>query len=592
MANTFILGGSPLGLIGVQSRPTRDGMSTFNGGKSRNVNVGDYNLGRKQKSGNSRVSLFTGGTITEFWANIGKVGTDQNTLNGEYKGINRDTLHNNDVYDTSILNIIEKLSACPKASLRPQDFAYLKDLGVYPNNRLMIARKFASPQKDNILDKKGQAPLATIISWRKPEEDFLKISYGEEWMEAEADFTNVLNKAGKDFGIGGSGGLPGVGDMGGSGFNILPLPGFTETLQRELLQSLGILETEAERIERIGDTSRGDARFILPSGNPNLIKMAKRRKLIDYGQAGAGLKCSVSIAMEATYEQKFISGIDPTIAYMDIINNLVHFGTQKSDNYGLSKKFNANLDRWTSNPSELINDIINGLKDIFENITTKIEETFKQKEESADQKDKRDAALKNEKGEKKEGKALLEAQKKLALEGLKDKDGNSIIDKLVNAVEDTVKKYKIELMGIANSLSGAPSTPWHITIGNPLRPVFCSGDMYVQDMVSLDLGKDLAFNDLPSTIKVSFTLTNARPWGLQEILAKFNTGYIRTVNVRKDFTISESPGKDYTIDSDGEIVSEENINSSSSDRTPPTPGVQSNISTKANENEGKPQNEQ
>jgi hypothetical protein len=27
---------------------------------------------------------------------------------------------------------------------------------------------------------------------------------------------------------------------------------------------------------------------------------------------------------------------------------------------------------------------------------------------------------------------------------------------------------------------------------------------------------------LPTTIKAEFILTNARPWGLQEILAKFN----------------------------------------------------------------------
>jgi hypothetical protein len=36
------------------------------------------------------------------------------------------------IYDTSLLNIIEKL-ANTEAALRPSDFAYLKDVGVYPN---------------------------------------------------------------------------------------------------------------------------------------------------------------------------------------------------------------------------------------------------------------------------------------------------------------------------------------------------------------------------------------------------------------------------------------------------------------------------
>jgi hypothetical protein len=57
-----------------------------------------------------------------------------------------------------------------------------------------------------------------------------------------------------------------------------------------------------------------------------------------------------------------------------------------------------------------------------------------------------------------------------------------------------------------------------------MRPVFCAGDMLVED-VKLTLGSALAFNDLP-TIKAEFILTNARPWGLQEILAKFNAGVL------------------------------------------------------------------
>jgi hypothetical protein len=62
---------------------------------------------------------------------------------------------------------------------------------------------------------------------------------------------------------------------------------------------------------------------------------------------------------------------------------------------------------------------------------------------------------------------------------------------------------------------------------------FFAGDMLVED-VKLTLGSALAFNDLPTTIKAEFILTNARPWGLQEILAKFNAGSIRTLISVKD----------------------------------------------------------
>lgn len=536
MANTFVLGGSPLGLIGVRSRPTADGMSTFNGGDSRNVNVSSYNLGRKQTTNitidgeniESTVSLFTGDSIPNFWANISKSGTDQDTTGttSEYDGINRDTLHNNEVYDTSILNIMEKLSFSPKASLRPQDFAYLKNLGVFPNNRLMIARRFTEPQKDNIMDKGGSRPLAVLISWKPEDEDFIDFSFGEEWLEAEADFTNILNSLGGAFTIGGAGsGL-------GAALNAVPLPGVTELLQRKLGEELGILDKTGA-----GETNATP----LPAGNPNIIKMAKRRKTIGYGDTGSGLKATISIKMNVEYEQKFISGIDPTIAWMDILNNALSFGTSNSDNYGLSESFGEKIKKWTGigGIGGLIEDVIEALKIAFEAAKDGIKKIITSATDrltgGAD-----DTAVDNGEG----GGTQKEITKKEDNLPKDTFDTGDILNSITSSIESAIGKYRIELLGVVHSLSGLPSTPWHITVGNPLRPIFCSGDMLVED-VDLKMGSTLAFNDLPSTITVDFTMKNARPLGMQEILAKFNTGYLRVVNTRKDFvstTVTNSGG--------------------------------------------------
>jgi hypothetical protein len=549
MANTFDLVGSPLGLFTLKSRPTRDGMSTFNGGKSRNINVIAYNTGKKQatnlknKSGNtinSPVSLFSGGTLPNFWPNIKTAGTDLDPTGstGSYSGFSRNDLHNNDVYDTSLLNIIEKLSFSKMAALRPQDFAYLKNVGVFPNNRLMIARRFLSPVKDNIMGKGGTSPKSILISWKPEGEDFLSIDFGEEWMDAEADFTNVLNKLGEDFGIGG------MGSGAGKAINVLPLPGFTEGLQRGVLEYMGILEP-------------GQANAALPSGNPNIIKVAKRRKTIGYGQSGSGLKCSVNIKMTVEYEQKFISGIDPTIAWMDIINNILVFGTSKSSNYGISSKFRQKIDQWTNNPSTIITDIIQGIRQGIEKVVSEIKEIVKEAKEALDR----------------QGNNNQDTTKKKDLIDKAEKVVTDLVNKSLDSISKAIQKYRVELMGVANNLSGAPSTPWHITIGNPLRPVFCSGDMYISDNVKLTLGPTLAFNDLPSNIKVEFTLTNARPWGLQEILAKFNTGHLRTVNIQKDYLELENqlPGNVYTdnsiIESDKPLESSGQSSSSQGSNT-------------------------
>lgn len=513
-----ILGGSPLGLIGVLSRPDGNGLSTFNGGKSRNVNVNLYNVGKEtdkeklSKSGASggMFSLFTGGTIISAWPNIGQVGSDKAKVGTgpvDTKGVSRKTLHNNDIYDTSILNIIEK-TANTRAQVRPSDFAYLKNLGVFPNNRLVIARRFRGPVDDDIFTK-GSAPLAILITWRLPSEDFLEMSFGEEWIEAEADFTNLLNNMGQDLlKIGSSGGSL------GSALNVIPLPGFTESITRTLLEELGIYK-------------KGSGQERLPAGNPNLIKQAKRRKTIGYEEAGSGLRCTCSVKMSVEWEQKFISGIDPTIAWMDILTTCVRFGTSPETTYGLSPQFGAKLVAWSNNPKLIVSQFTDSLSAALNTAKEDIKTLLTA--EDANPPD--TTVMTNGKiDEAKTAAAEKEAESAASLKFL-----DELIAKVGGSIGKSVQKYEHAIRGIVSALSGAPSTPWHVTVGNPLRPVFCSGDMFATDF-TLKLGSTLAFNDLPANISLDFALTNARAWGLQEIIAKFNTGHIRVVNTQKDFT--------------------------------------------------------
>lgn len=552
MAKTFVLGGSPLGLIGTLSRPDSNNRTTFNGGDSRNINVNSYNRGKKQetniKIGESNVrdnvSLFTGNSIPNFWGNISKMGTDEGTTGSDnnYNGINRKTLHNDEVYDTSILNIIEKLSFSTKAALRMQDFAYLKNIGVYPNNRLMIARRFSSPQKDNIMDKGGMSPLSVLIAWKPEGEDFLDFSFGEEWGNSPADFTGLLNDMGKNFS--GSAGSK-MGDKLSAGLDIMPMSGFTEIFQRKILKKLGVY----------GETSD---EYPLPSGNPNLIKEAKIRKLVPSGDPGSGLKADFTIKMKVEYEQKFISGIDPTVAWMDILSNALSFGTSNSDTYGLSPKFGNNIKKWSGKNGisllikEVIRSIRESLTEIKESVTNLIMGSIEKLNNAGD-----------------------------SLKGFGKGDGNELFEVISTTISNILSKYRIKISGIVSALSGLPSTPWHVTVGNPLRPIFCSGDMLVEN-VEVKMGSTLAFNDLPSRMTIEFTLKNARNLGMQEIMAKFNTGYLRTVNTRRTYLT-----EDYNSESnnDGYYRSVGSDNNNESNTGSPTKSIGDNSkksSTKEN----------
>ncbi len=461
---------------------------------------------------------------------------DATGLTETYNGINRNELHNDNIYDTSILNIIERLSFSNKAALRPQDFAYLKNLGVYPNNRLMIARRFPTPMRDNIMDKGDTtvSPLSVLISWKPENEDFLEFSFGEKWEDAEADFTTVLSDFGGNFNIN---------DMGkgiGKGIGAVPLPGFTELLQRKLFVELGIFDAKS-------------ATDVLPSGNPNIIKMAKRRKIVQMSEAGSGLTTDISIKMVVEYEQKFISGIDPTIAWMDIMSNALAFGTSNSDNYGLSENFAEKLKKWTG--KNAIDNIITDVSTAFKNVLKSIDVSSL----AGGSKTPAESNGDNKSTESDDDKSTESDANKTKNElGDATKILTDIINLSLESIEATIRKYQVKVLGIAAALSGIPSTPWHITIGNPLRPIFVSGDMLVEN-VNIKLGPTLSFNDLPSSIKIEFTMKNARPWGLQEILSKFNNGYLRTVNVRKDFMISNlSPnGSIYYTPIKSEVKTEE-----------------------------------
>jgi len=508
-----ILGGSPLNLINVLSGPTADGMSTFNGGKSRNINVNFYNAGREgnkdklkksgQKSSKSGAfSLFTGSTLVKPWPGIGTTGkadSDNTGLVDDYPGVSRNTLHNNDVYDTSILNIVEKLSSSKSAALRPSDFAYLKDIGNYPNNRLIICRRFPGPVGDDVY-RLGVSPISVLIGFRPPGTDFLDITFGEVWEDAEASFESIVNSIGEDLFK-----VSGLGGQAAKLFDAIPLPGWTENLQRYVLEKIGVY-------------SAGSSGRRLPAGDPNLIKEAKKRKTIANGEAGSGLTCKCEIKVDVEYEQKFISGLDPTIVYQDIIQNVLRFATSNKTDFGLDPQFGQKIKSWAKNPSILITDVVNAFKEAVKAVVDEVQKFIQTviDEAGADEKPKEENA-----------KETLELANDL-LGFAKEAFG-----KVTESLRKVIQKYEQRIKGVVSALSGLPSTPWHVTIGNPLRPIFSAGDMFTGD-VSLTLGSTLMFNDLPANIKVSFSLSNARPWGLQEIMAKFNTGNIRSVNVRKD----------------------------------------------------------
>lgn len=422
-------------------------------------------------------------------------------------GTNAQSIHNDDTNDVSIASIVEYTSGIPSMKLTFADFAYLKNVGVFPNNRLIVARRFQSGVHSDLSTVKD-VPMATLVSWVPEDQEWLSADWGESWTDAEASFTSILNELGGDVKdlIGGSQ----LGNFAAGGMDMLPMPGFMEGIQYEILKKLGLQD----------DFGIGNS----PLGNPNLIRQAKQRSLVSKNTAGSGLKCTITVTMNVEYEQKFINGLDPSLVYLDIIQNALTFGTSES-----VFQFNT---KFQNSGSEFIKNLISGdLRAIAASIIQFVSALVEAISDIG-------AKIIN---------ALINPPRNDQFPNT-----NQIIDQIQKAFASTVghvvSKYKVKLLGVLNALSGSPSAPWHVTIGNPKKPIFCSGDMLCET-VKVELGKTLTFNDLPSSIKFSFSLTNARPLGAQEIFQRFNTGRGRSYARIKESFVEKSISATFSIKS-------------------------------------------
>lgn len=375
----------------------------------------------------------------------------------------------NDIHNIKLDSVISycQQEQYPGMYLAAVDFAYLTDLGVYPNNRLVICRRFPSPAPNDLTVVKMR-PLSTLVSWYADEFP-VKVDFGEEWVDSEGDFVKTLDEMFNLKSIGG--GISAVTDVTNS---ITPLPGLSEGLQLEILKRLGYTDADSKN---------------LPQGNPNLINRAKNRKVGD----GSGLKSTISFNFKTRYEQKFINNIDPELMFLDLIGNILRFGTSKSEFY-ITGKGGSKIREFFN--KTFSGDFIGAITIIIDTIIDALKAFVT---------------------------LVVDATKKFGTTLASDGPKTALTDLGSTLVAPILSKYRVKLGGILSALTGEPSTPWHVTIGNPKKPIFSSGDMLVEN-VSLRFGDTLSFNDMPSTIEVEFTMSGSRPYGLQEIFDKFSCG--------------------------------------------------------------------
>lgn len=468
-----LMGGSPIG-----------GFVYDNTNQGYTIQTGGDNLVDSVKS------LFKNANIKPY-----KSITDETTFTSNiYKNKIIDS-YNDSTYDISTLDLIDwSKKSNSSIELDEMDFIFLKNLGVYTNNRLIIARRFPFGIYDDLTNSvsKNVKPVSKLISWVKDGENFIDVDFSEQWVESDASFVEILNGIGKDLttNISKTDNPTDWGSALAGGGGLVPLAGFTEVFQYNVLNKLA-----GTTVSTVDYTS-------LPQGNPNLIRQSKRRSVARDGKdAFNGLNGVFNVDMKVEYEQKYVYGIDPAFAYYSIIANALNFGTSVSSfNFtgALSTKLKEFVDKISSGDGSKL---LSALVDFVTAIVTALKTMANQ---------------------------LLNFTKEVVKGDINfNAIGNQILDTITKGISSIINKYKVKIIGVINSLTGTPSGPWHITIGNPKHPIFSSGDMIVEN-VKMTLGNVLSFNDLPSNITLEVKFKSARNLGGQEIFQKLNCGKERT----------------------------------------------------------------
>lgn len=465
----------------------------------------------------------------------------------------------------------------PAKRLRTSDFIYLRDIGVYPINKMFILKRFdgQTPSYDlNDHDGKNMTmgnATSTVVGWIKDENELFNFNFNEVWKTQSKWIHELLQEIiQQQFGVNIAG--------------IFPIPGWGQSVLFDMMNEMGMTSYDKDH---------------LPFGDPNLLREGVLRET-----TSTGLASSMSIKLETVYEMKYVNGVDPSIIFNNTIQNLLTMGTSNMNFMLTNNNSIRNLENLFKNPTVdgviklvmgFVNKVINAVTSKLNGLNTeygkqvekqskldaieaKKAETEKKKhdaiveignmtdeqvvDKNSKSVSKNDLVSKNIDGENTKPRAVTKTERDKAKQILDkeqaDKDKESAIKPLVDKAKEkaknatevlakvvegsnmikmiksqldgvlkaTLSRYLQEIKGAINQATGANNTPWHLTIGNPYSPILSMNNIKVSN-VDIKLGSELLFNDLPKFIYVTISVEQARNLGKQEMLRMFGVKYKR-----------------------------------------------------------------
>lgn len=432
-----------------------------------------------------------GGIGPKDWKsyNSKEVGEENNKttefqLNSTITDYNKPVLYAEKETSLDVNSILTWSEKYPSMRLKGQDFAYCKKIGYYPNNRLIILRRFQGGVPDNLFDyynvnNYNTSPISTLVTWLSPDvEELLELTFNEKWVDNDLGIMDAVQNTSED------------------SSNKKNKESITSTFRDSIMALVGDSIVKKYKDFKHEDGTEYKMSF---EGNPNLIKASKKRVT-----GGGGLESDIRFKLKFEYEMRYIKGIDPSIAMLDLISNCIRMGTSTE-----SFKYNIPLLK----ESEIVQSFMqNDFDRAVDELSKKLEEYAKEIKTNFTK--------------------LLNNAGSLIKETVKNPD-KAVGDALGGVMTYIFSNFREALKAAITADTGLPSGVWHVTIGNPKSPTIACGDLVLKTS-SLKIGNELGFNDFPNSFSVEYTLESARERGRDGLSQILNTGRGR-VYTYKDY---------------------------------------------------------
>jgi len=410
--------------------------------------------------------------------------------------------------EPSYSNIIEAYKDIDAGRYRIQDFIYNKYFQMIPANYLITLRRYGMPCTDapftlaypeslhqELNTTAALLPIATATTYMSEVagnkmDDILKFTWGMNFTEKTSEIQTIQSGTPGATGFGIGEGWHNMVMAGNTGLGAAFRGGFAAT-GVNILGGTNLTPARMTIANQMANVNPWDKYSKYTQGPVDVIMKTKIRD--------QGLNFAQDFNLKFEYELKSLRYVNPKIAMLDIIGNMITMSTNSGTFWGGATRYYGNGGGYGTQPGN-IKAFANGdyagyAKSIVDHVTNQV------------------SAMNG--GEWPRGLEEWWALAKSIFKGSMQNMIGSLINGNLGKMGFTQPAYAL--------LNDAPTGYWHVTIGNPLNPIAMMGNMICTDM-EMTMGDGLGYDDFPVNVSFNCKMSHGKPRDAAGIEAMFNAG--------------------------------------------------------------------